>query len=614
MQPSLLKTWKKIRMDKKIIAEILEEIGTLLELKGENPFKSRAYANAARVIASIEQDIEIMVKTDELKKLKGIGQALSEKITELVLTGRLEYYEKLKAEFPSAALPASSDGQSRLSPSLLELLRVPGLGPKKVRTLYEKLGITNIGELEYACNENRLLGLEGFGVRSQEKILQGIQYLKKSRGLFLFSAGWEEARSLETALRSQPSVQRISIAGSLRRKKEIIKDIDLVASTQDSSAVMEFFTTLPQVEAVTAKGDTKSSVILKSGIAADLRTVSDTEFPYALHHFTGSKEHNVAMRGRAQRMGLKMNEYGLFREKDDSLVPCKDEEEIFRALGLAYIPPELREDMGEIRAAESGGAGLPCLLEEGAIRGVFHTHSTYSDGRASLEEMIKAAIRLGYEYIGISDHSKSAYYARGLKEDDLKKQHDEIDLLREKYKEIAIFKGTEADILADGSVDYGDDILASFDFVIASIHSRFKMTEEEMTNRIVKAMSNPYVTMLGHSTGRLLLARDGYPVNMSRIIEAARGHDVVIEINANPQRLDLDWRFGKLAKEHGVKVSINPDAHSTEGLGDVIYGVGIARKGWLTAADVVNTMTREEMTNFLQKRKAQAAKAESSVV
>jgi DNA polymerase (family 10) len=595
-------------MDKKIVAEILEEIGTLLELKGENPFKSRAYMNAARVVLSLEQDLEVLVKTDGLKKLKGIGPALNEKITELILTGRLEYYEKLKAEFSPGALPDSSNekGRPAASPSLLELLQVPGLGPKKVKILYEKLGITNIGELEYACNENRLLDLEGFGARTQEKILQGIQYLKKSQGLFLFSTGWEEAKALEAALRSQPNVQRVSIAGSLRRKKEIIKDIDLLVSTQDSSVVMDFFAKLPQVDFVTAKGDTKSSVILKSGIAADLRTVSDTEFPYALHHFTGSKEHNVAMRGRAQRMGFKMNEYGLFREKDNYLVPCKDEEEIFKALGLSYIPPELREDLGEIRAAEPGSGGLPDLLREDAIRGVFHTHSTYSDGKASLEEMIKAAVRLGYQYIGISDHSKSAFYAHGLKEDGLIKQHAEIDALREKYKEIMIFKGTEADILADGSVDYGDDVLASFDFVIASIHSRFNMTEDEMTNRIIKAISNPYVTMLGHSTGRLLLAREGYPLNMPKVIEAARKHNVVIEINANPHRLDLDWRFGKFVKEQGVKVSINPDAHSTEGLSDVTYGVGIARKGWLGAADVVNTMSREEMVTFLEKRKAQA--------
>jgi DNA polymerase (family 10) len=580
-------------MDKKIVAEMLEDIGTLLELKGENPFKSRAYFNAARVIQSLEQDLALLVKSGDLGKLKGIGQALNEKITELVTIGRLEYYEQLKTAFPSG---------------LMELLRVPGLGPKKVKVLHDKLGITNIGELEYACNENRLLELDGFGQRSQEKILQGIQYLKKSLGLFLFSAGWAEAKDLEAALRNHKAVQRASIAGSLRRRKEIIKDIDLVVSTQDSAAVMGFFTTLPQVEIITAKGDTKSSVILKSGIAADLRTVSDLEFPYALHHFTGSKEHNVAMRSRAQRMGLKMNEYGLFREKDNYLIPCKDEEAIFKELGLCYIPPELREDMGEITAAEPGGSGLPDLLKEDALSGAFHTHSTYSDGKASLEEMIKTAIRLGYQYIGISDHSKSAYYAHGLKEDDLKKQHAEIDALQEKYKDIKIFKGTEADILTDGSVDYGDEVLASFDFVIASIHSRFNMNEEEMTERIVKAISNPYVTMLGHATGRLLLAREGYPINMPRVIEAARRHNVIIEINANPHRLDLDWRFGKLAKEQGVKVSINPDAHSTEGLSDIAYGIGIARKGWLGAQDVINTMARDEMENFLRKRKAEATK------
>jgi DNA polymerase (family X) len=571
-------------MTKQEVSEILDEIATLLELKGENPFKSRAYANASRTIAGLETDLADAVRSGALKEVKGIGAALFEKISELVTTGKMGYYEELKAAVP---------------PGLLEMIRIPGLGPKRARAIFDHLGISTLGELEYACNENRLLTMAGFGPRMQEKILQGIQYVRRQKGLFHYPIAANEAEGIYRAVKALKSVRRIAIAGSLRRRKEIVKDIDLLASAEASGPVMEAFTALPEVEEVVAHGETKSSVRLKSGINVDLRVVSDVEFPYALHHFTGSKEHNVAMRGRAQRLGFKMNEYGLF--KGEELIHCKNEEEIFSHLGLAYIPPELREDMGEIAAAET--RTLPTLIDAGDIKGIFHNHTVYSDGSATLEEMVDAARSAGYEYIGISDHSRSARYAHGLEIERVREQQEKIDALGKKYKDITIFKGTECDILPDGSLDYPDDVLASFDFVIVSIHSQFKMTEAEMTGRILKGIQNPYVTILAHPTGRLLLTRDAYPVDMPKILRAARDHGVVMELNANPMRLDLDWRLCPLAAELGVPVSINPDAHSIEGVQDVQYGVGIARKGWLTRDAVFNTQPAAEMKRVLANRR-----------
>jgi len=573
-------------MDKKEIANILNDIGLLLELKGENPFKSRAYYNAARTIELLEEDIETLVKEDRLKEIKGIGEAINKKITELVLTGKMEYYENLKASIPEG---------------LVEMLKIPGLGPKKIKIIYEKLNITTIRELEYACIENRLVDLPGFGEKTQKKIWEGIQFVKQFSGQHLFAEVYTEALKLKEYLDMTKTALVTEIAGSLRRKKEIVKDIDILASASDSSKVMEAFVNYQDVREVIAKGDTKTSVTLKSGINTDLRVVTEKEFPYALHHFTGSKEHNTAMRHRAKQMGIKMNEYGLF--KGDKLIECKSEEEIFNKLGLLYIPPELRENMGEIEAAEKGE--LPKLIEEKDIKGVFHVHTTYSDGANTLVEMVEAARKLGYKYIGITDHSKSAFYAGGLKEEDLVRQWEEIEELNKKYNDIVIFKGIESDILPDGSLDYGEEILKQFEFVIASIHSHFRMSKEDMTKRMIKAIENKYTTIIGHVTGRLLLARDSYEIDIYEVIEAAAHYGKIIEINANPYRLDLDWRYVKHAKEKGVKLAICPDAHSIEGLNDVKYGVGIARKGWLEAKDVINTYEVHEICGSLFFQKMQ---------
>jgi len=562
------------------VGTILSDIAALLELKGDNPFKIRAYEQGARIVEGLGDQLEPLVREGRLHEHKGIGAALSEKITELVRTGRLAYHDELRREFP---------------PAIFDLLKIPGLGPKKVRRLYQTLGVRSLGELEYACVENRLLTLDGFGEKSQANILEGIQLLKRHQGRFLFSDALEAAEALLAALQASPDVSRTSLAGSLRRRMETVKDIDLLVSSDSPAAVMERFVALPGVAEVIAHGGTKSSVRLGSGLQADLRVVSDREFPYALHHFTGSKEHNTILRGLAKSRGLKMNEYGLFR--GDELIPCSTEAEIFAALGLDDIPPELRENLGEIEAAQA--RRLPDLIAERDIQGVFHAHTTESDGRHSLEAMVSAAAALGYRYLGISDHSRSARYANGLSIERVRAQHRAIDALQQRHPEIVLFKGIESDILADGSLDYPDDVLDGFDFVIASVHSRFGMTEEEMTARVVKAISHPAVTILGHPTGQLLLSRDSYPLNLTRVLDAAKMHHVAVELNANPHRLDLDWRFCKDARDRGVTLSINPDAHSTEGLSDTRYGVGIARKGWLTRADVFNTQSADQMRRTL---------------
>ncbi|UZQ82818.1 DNA polymerase/3'-5' exonuclease PolX [Thermoanaerobacter sp. RKWS2] len=561
-------------MDKKTVVDILNEIGLLLELKGENPFKARAYYNAARTIEVLDEDIETLVKEDRLKDVKGIGEALNKKLTELITTGRLEYYEKLKESVP---------------PGLIEMLKIPGLGPKKIKTLHEKLGITTIGELEYACVENRLVDLPGFGEKTQKKIFEGIQFIKQFTGQHLYFEAYQEAVKLKEYLEGTGLTIRCEIAGSLRRKKEIVKDIDILATSDNPEKLMDLFASYEEVRDVIAKGDTKTIVTLNSGINADLRVVKDEEFPYALHHFTGSKEHNTAMRHRAKEMGIKMNEYGLF--KGDVLIKCSSEEEIFNKLNLSYIPPELRENMGEIEAAERGE--IPALIEEKDLKGVFHVHTTYSDGRNSLVDMVERARKLGYKYIAITDHSKSAFYAGGLAEEMLLKQWEEIEELNKKYDDIVILKGIESDILPDGSLDYDEEILKRFDLVIASIHSHFKMTKEEMTKRVINAIKNKYTKIIGHLTGRLLLARDSYEIDVYQVIDAAKEYGKIIEINASPYRLDLDWRYIKYAKDKGVKFAICPDAHSVEGLEDVKYGIGIARKGWLEAKDVVNTYELE---------------------
>ena len=568
-------------MDKEEITKILKEISVLLELKDENPFKIRAYQNSARALETSDIELAKGLKTEDFTNIKGIGSHIAEKIKTLVNTGSLKYYEDLKESVPAG---------------LVEMLAVPTMGPKKIKYLFDNLGINNIGELEYACIENRLVDLPGFGKKTQENILKGIEVIKKFKGKFLFADIIEEAEKIHKKIESFKFVKMASLAGSVRRKKEIVKDIDIVASTGNPEKVMDFFTAM---EDIIAKGDTKSSIRLKSGINVDIRTVEDFQYPYALHHFTGSKEHNTAMRTAAKKDNMKMNEYGLF--KNDSLIKCSDESDIFGFFSMDWIPPELRENFGEIEAAKN--KTLPKLIEEKDIEGIFHIHTTYSDGNTSIEQVCEHLIKSGMQYAGISDHSKTASYAGGLKNEDVELYFKEIDRLNNKYSGFKIFKGIESDILLDGSLDYSDKILSGFDFIIAAIHSSFNLSEEQMTERIIRAIENRFTTMIAHPTGRLLLARDAYKVDIIRVINAAAENNVDIELNASPFRLDLDWRMCKYAKEKKVKIFINPDAHSTKDLSDYKFGVNIARKGWLEKEDVPNTFSLEKIDDYLKNKR-----------
>ena len=566
------------------VSAVLHEVALLLELKGENPFKVKAYSNAARSIEILEKDLERMIREARLKEIKGVGDALAHHITELVTTGKLQLLEELRTSIP---------------PGHLEMLKIPGLGPKKVKALYDALDIKSIGELEYACSENRLVELEGFGQKTQEKILQGIQQIKKYQGRYLYGEVIDAAEGILKRLLSHPKTLRANLAGSLRRKMEVVRNINLVLSTQHPKDVLTAFSKLPEVEVVQFRDESRGRYSLFSGVEVDLQIISDQSFPYHLFCFTGNLAHWNSMLERAKAMGLSLSEGGL--HQNGRFISCKEEDEIFHVLGLDFIPPELRENQGEIEAAAVHQ--LPPLIEDKDIKGVFHIHSFYSDGKNSIKAMAQAAKQLGFRYIGLSDHSRSAGYAGGLDRDRLQEQWEEVDRLNEEMEEFHIFRGTESDILPDGSLDYEEAVLRQFDFVIASVHSHFNMPLKEMTQRVIKALRNPYTTILGHPTGRLLLAREPYAIDMIHVIDEAALLRVAIELNAHPYRLDIDWRLCKYAKEKGVKIAVNPDAHEEKGLKDTHFGVGIARKGWLEAGDILNAMDFGEMKAFLEQRK-----------
>ncbi len=587
-------------MDKAKVAEILEEIGTLLDLKGENPFKVRAYHNAARLIGGLQQDLGALVETGQLRELKGIGEALSEKITELWKTDRLKYHDDLKASLPSG---------------LVEMIAIPGFGPKRAQVVHKKLKADSIEKLEAACKDGRIAQLEGFGEKSQENILQGIEQLRRFAGRHHYHKALAAALGILESLREHPAAIRCEYAGSLRRCRETVGDVDFLVSAKekDAPALIERFVRLPGVISINAKGETKSSVVLDGGIQADLRVVSDAQFPFALAYFTGSKEHNIALRVRALARGLSLNEYGFSKagkDKDEkgardtgSVIQCRTEEDIHEAMELDYIPPELREEMGEIEAAEKGK--LPKLIEKENLRGTFHCHSTWTDGAETIGSMAVAAQELGLDYLGMADHSKSEFRARGLKDDQIPGYIAETRKLDQKFRKLGlrIFAGIEVDILENGSLDYSDKILAQFDYCIAAVHRGFTMDEMTMTARIVKALANPHVTMLAHPTGRLLLSREAYAVDMRAVIEACAKHGVIIELNSHPWRLDMDWRWWKFAKERGVKCAINPDAHGTPDFQSLAIGVGIARKGWLTRDDVINCLPADKVEAVLKARR-----------
>jgi DNA polymerase (family 10) len=584
-------------MDNQHVAAVIDEIGTLLEIQGENPFRCNAYHTAARVVEQLSTNVADLVAADKLTDLPGIGETLKEKITTLVKTGQLPFYDQLRAKTP---------------PGLLQMLRLPGMGPKKVKALYDHLKIDDLDKLKDACDRGEVAKLKGFGAKTQQKIREGIDFIDQAGERVRLDQALPLAIRLLDGLKNLHGVRRMELCGSLRRRKEVIKDIDILISSDKPGPIMNAFVKLPGVVQVVAHGETKSSVVVgdqgEGGkalrINADLRVVRDEHFPFALHYFTGSKEHNVAMRARAQQYGLKLNEYEL--AGPGKSIPCKDEADLFKALDLDYIPPEMREHTGEIEAAAAHR--LPQLVELNQIRGVFHCHTNWSDGAATLEEMAAAAKRLGLKYLGIGDHSQSLTVARGLTPDRVHKQQAEIDALNDRLKGIKLFKGTECDILADGQLDFDDQLLADFDYVVASVHSHFGQTEGEMTERIVKAVSHPSVTMLGHATGRLLLRREGYRVDVEAVLRAAARHGTLIEINAHPQRLDLDWVHCKRARELGVTLVINPDAHSTSDLAYYGFGVDVARRAWLEAKDVFNTRSLAEVTRVLKRKRQGAGK------
>jgi DNA polymerase (family 10) len=579
-------------MDKDRVAEILVEIGTLLELKGENPFKTRAYANAARTIESLNEPLAKLVAEKRLGEIKGIGEALEQKITELVETGKLKYYDELKASIP---------------PGLIEMLEISGLGPKKIQALNQKLGIDSIEKLEAACKKSKVAELDGFGEKTQSNILEGIERRRTYASRHLLSDALLAAEPLLENLRGHPDVIRCSAAGSLRRCKEIIGDIDLLASSKAPTDVIEFFVSQPGILKVTAKGETKASVILDGGIQCDLRVVSDREFPFALAYFTGSKEHNIVMRQRAIQRGLRLNEYGLFKSNEETrdtklLVPCKSEEEIFEKLDLPFVEPELREDHGEFAAAEK--SNLPKLIEWTDLRGALHNHSTWSDGHNTLEEIAQFMDNLGLDYWAITDHSKSSYQANGLDSKRLREQIKEIKKINEQLagrgSDFRLLTGTEVDILKD-RLDFDDDLLSELDVVVASLHVPGN-NEAENTKRLIRAAENKFVHIIAHMTGRLLLEREPYPVNVQAVIEACAANGTWVELNCNPHRFDLDWRLWPYAKSKGVKCAINPDAHRNEHAGFLRLGAGIARKGWLEQPDVVNTLTLKPLLKELKRK------------
>src|SRR6266511_1360271 len=583
-------------MDKDRVAEILSEIGKLLELKGENPFKTRAYENAARALESLTEPLDKLVAENRLGAIKGIGEGIQKKITELVTSDQLAYYDELKASVPTG---------------LVEMLQIPGLGPKKVKALNDKLGLETIEQLEAACHAGKIAGLDGFGEKTQSKILEGIQFKRTYASRHLLSDALMVAEPILESLRGQPDVIRCSTGGSVRRQKEIIGDIDFLVSSKKPVNVIEFFTSQPGVMSVSAQCDTKASVILQGGIQADLRVVSDAEHPFALAYFTGSKEHNIVMRQRAIERGLRLNEYGLFKSKEETRdaklrVPCKTEEEIYQKFDLAYIPPELREDKGEFAAAEKDD--LPRLIEWTDLKGSLHNHSNWSDGRHPLEDVAAHAHNLGCAYWAITDHSKSSFVANGLDPKRLRDQLDAIKKINQQFAEegndFRLLTGSEVDILADGKLDFPDDLLAELDVVVASIHQGFSQNETETTKRLIRVAENPYVHILGHLTGRLLLEREPYKVNQQAVIDACAETGTWIELNANPYRFDLDWRLWPYAKSKGVKCAINCDAHRNEQAGFLRLGAHIARKGWLEKSDVINTLPLKELMKALKVKRS----------
>ena len=580
-------------MTKEEIAGVLEQIATLLELKGENPFKIRAYTNAARALETFGANVSNFEDEEAVAKIPGIGKSIALKIKELAETGSLNYFQELSTEFP---------------PGILELFSLPGLGAKKIKALHDKLGISSIEQLNKACEQGRIAELPGFGETTQQKICDAISRRAAHVGSFQFGQVAAEAEALRADLAAQESALQVDVAGSYRRRKEIVHDLDLLVATNEPEAITKFFVSHPLVESVIAQGPTKSSVRLRSGVQCDLRVVSKAEYPFALAYFTGNKEHNIEMRSRALKRGWTLNEYRLAplpvdpeakKKRPLKKIPTvRHEADLYGAVDLDLIAPELRENCGEFEAAEQHL--LPKLIEKENLRGTFHCHTVASDGHNSLEEMAEAAQELGLAYLGLADHSRSSVQGHGMVAEKLLAQVSAIRELNRTFDGFRLFAGVECDILRDGSLDFPDEVLSQLDYVVASVHSAFNLGESDMTQRVIRALENPFVTMLAHPTGRLLLKREPYQINIPAVLDAAARTGTWIELNAASKRLDLDWRWWPLAKQKGVKCVINPDAHRTGRLQDLWFGIGIARKGWLTKEDVVNCLPVEKIEKALR--------------
>ncbi|MGH2452832.1 MAG: DNA polymerase/3'-5' exonuclease PolX, partial [bacterium] len=576
-------------MQNAALARIFSEIADMLEIKEESIFRISAYRRAARALDALSEDAAAVAAREELTDIPGVGASTAQKIEEFLRTGTIGYYDELRASLPAG---------------LIDLMTIPEVGPKSALLLHERLGIASIDDLEKAARAGKVRTLPRMGAKTEENILRGIEQKRRRAARLPLGEVLPVARQIEEALRALPEVRAVAVAGSLRRRRETIGDIDLLATARRPETVMTAFTTLPQVRRVLARGPTKSSVVLQVGLQADLRVVDPKSFGAALQYFTGSKEHNVKLREKAVRRGLKINEYGVFRVKDERRLAGATEEEIYAALDLPWIPPEIREDQGEIELAERGA--LPRLIELADLRGDLQMHTRWSDGSDSAEGMARAAKARGYEYIAITDHSQSLKFAGGVTIEELRAHAREVKRVAERVG-IAILIGTECEILPDGRLDYPDEVLAELDIVLAAVHSHFRMSEEEMTRRLASAMASPYVHLVAHPTGRLLSARESYAVNVEALIEAARRTGTALEINAGPERLDLRDSQARLARDRGVRLAINTDAHTRDELRYMEFGVGTARRGWVQPGDVLNTLPLEALRAALEQKRGRSA-------
>jgi DNA polymerase (family 10) len=567
----------------KELADLFERMADVLEFKNENPFKISAYRRASRVLGDLTQDIQEITESGELKKVPGIGEGMAQKIEEYLKTGKISKYEEVK---------------KGISDELIAMMEIPGMGPKTLAMIHKERGINNLSGLEKAIENGSLIGLPGMGEKKAENIKRGIELLKASKGRMNLGVAFPLAKRIVETLREKTGSKKIEWAGSLRRMRENIGDIDILATGPNREKIVHAFTHLPEVKEVLASGETKASVIVEGGVQIDIRVVEEDSYGAALQYFTGSKGHNIHLRGIAKAKGIKINEYGVF--KGEKKIGGKEEKDIYKILGMDWIEPELREDRGEIEAAQKGK--LPELIQEPEIKGDLHIHSKWSDGTSSIEEIAKAAQKKGYQYVALCDHSKSLRIAHGLDETRVIKQIEEIDRINEKLKGFQILKGTEVDILTDGRIDHPDTVLRRLDYVVAAVHSGFKQEKEKMTKRIVRALENPLVHCLAHPTGRLLGARAPYEVDIDEVMEAAKKYGKVLEINATLERLDLDDVHCKKAKEMGIRMAIGTDSHHPDQLWMISLGVGVARRGWLETPNLLNTFSLKEILKWSRRQ------------